>query len=131
MVIPRFFEAALDNKPLFIHGDGSQQRVFGHVEDAIEAIFVLWNSDEGYGEAFNVGGVEEITIHDLARRIIALTKSASNINFQSYEELAKDGFEDFSRRVPSTEKLTRLTGWRPKKNLQDILEETHKFYREL
>ncbi len=130
MVIPRFFEAALENKPLFIHGDGTQRRVFGHIEDAVDAIFALWNSDEGYGEAFNVGGIEETTINDLARRIIELTNSKSEILFQSYDELAKLGFEDFNRRVPSTEKISRLTSWRPQKNLQDILEETLKSYRE-
>jgi UDP-glucose 4-epimerase len=126
MVIPRFFKAALANKPLVIHGDGTQQRVFGHVDDAVSAIFSLWNSDRGYGEAFNVGGFEETSINDLAKRIIALTNSNSEITYQSYEELAKDGFEDLARRVPSTEKITKLTSWRPTKDLQAILKETHR-----
>ncbi len=126
MVIPRFFKAALTNEPLVIHGDGTQQRVFGHVDDAVSAIFSLWNSDRGYGEAFNVGGFEEISINDLAKRIIALTNSNSEITYQSYEELAKDGFEDLARRVPSTEKLTKLTSWKPTKDLQAILEETYR-----
>ncbi len=126
MVIPRFFKAALTNEPLVIHGDGTQQRVFGHVDDAVSAIFSLWNSDRGYGEAFNVGGFEETSINDLAKRIIALTNSNSEITYQSYEELAKDGFEDLARRVPSTEKLTKLTSWKPTKDLQAILEETHR-----
>jgi UDP-glucose 4-epimerase len=77
MVIPRFFKAALTNEPLVIHGDGTQQRVFGHVDDAVSAIFSLWNSDRGYGEAFNVGGFEETSINDLAKRIIALTAMKS------------------------------------------------------
>ena len=126
MVIPRFFKAALANEPLVIHGDGTQQRVFGHVDDAVSAIFSLWNSDRGYGEAFNVGGFEETSINDLAKRIIALTNSNSEITYQSYEELAKDGFEDLARRVPSTEKLTKLTSWKPTKDLQAILEETYR-----
>ncbi len=126
MVIPRFFKAALTNEPLVIHGDGTQQRVFGHVDDAVSAIFSLWNSDRGYGEAFNVGGFEETSISDLAKRIIALTNSNSEIIYQNYEELAKDGFEDLARRVPSTEKLTKLTSWKPTKDLQAILEETHR-----
>ncbi len=126
MVLPRFFKAALANEPLVIHGDGTQQRVFGHVDDAVSAIFSLWNSDRGYGEAFNVGGFEEASINDLAKRIIALTNSNSEITYQSYEELAKDGFEDLARRVPSTEKLTKLTSWKPTKDLQAILEETHR-----
>ncbi len=126
MVIPRFFKAALANEPLVIHGDGTQQRVFGHVDDAVSAIFSLWNSDRGYGEAFNVGGFEETSINNLAKRIIALTSSNSEITYQSYEELAKDGFEDLARRVPSTEKLTKLTSWKPTKDLQAILEETYR-----
>jgi UDP-glucose 4-epimerase len=126
MVIPRFFKAALADEPLVIHGDGTQQRVFGHVDDAVSAIFSLWNSDRGYGEAFNVGGFEETSINNLAMRIIALTNSNSDITYQSYEELAKDGFEDLARRVPSTEKLTKLTSWKPTKDLQAILEETHR-----
>jgi UDP-glucose 4-epimerase len=125
MVIPRFFAAALKSESLVIHGDGSQQRVFGHVSDAIAGILSLWNSDKGFGEAFNIGGFEETTINDLAKRIIALTNSSSAITYQSYQELAKDGFEDLARRVPSTEKLTKLTGWKPTKDLASILTETH------
>ena len=124
MVIPRFFEAALKNQPLIIHGDGTQQRVFGHVSDAIAGILSLWNSEKGYGEAFNLGGFEETSIKDLAERILKLTESKSEITYQSYSELAKDGFEDLARRVPSTTKLTQTTGWKAHKNLQDILEET-------
>ena len=124
MVIPRFFAAALKNEPLVIHGDGTQKRVFGHVSDAIAGILLLWQSDKGFGEAFNVGGFEETSIKDLAKRIIELTNSKSEITFKSYAELAKDGFEDLARRVPDTSKLTTTTGWKAQKNLQDILEET-------
>ena len=124
MVIPRFFEAALANTPLTIHGDGTQQRVFGHVSDAIAGILSLWNSEKGYGETFNIGGFEETSINDLAKRIIALTNSTSEIEYQSYAELAKDGFEDLARRIPDTSKLTKTTGWSAKKNLSTILEET-------
>lgn len=125
MVIPRFFETALQNLPITIHGDGTQQRVFGHVSDAIAGILALWNSDKGYGEAFNLGGFEETTINDLASRIIELTNSKSEIRYQSYQELSKEGFEDLARRVPDTSKLTKLTGWKATKNLSDILSETH------
>jgi UDP-glucose 4-epimerase len=125
MVIPRFFEAAISNKALTIHGDGTQQRVFGHVSDAVAGILSLWNSEQGYGEAFNIGGFEEITINDLAKHIIALTQSQSNIEYQSYEILAQDGFEDIARRIPDTSKLTKRTGWRAKKDLATILNETY------
>jgi UDP-glucose 4-epimerase len=125
MVIPRFFEAALSNKPLIIHGDGTQQRVFGHVSDAITGILSLWNSEKGHGEAFNLGGFEETTINDLAKKIISLTQSTSTIEYQSYSELAKEGFEDLVRRIPDTSKLTQTTGWKAKKDLATILNETH------
>ena len=125
MVIPRFFEAALSNRPLVIHGDGTQQRVFGHISDAIAGILTLWNSEKGYGEAFNLGGFEETTINDLAKRIIELTKSSSTITYQSYDELAKEGFEDLARRIPDTSKLTATTGWKATKNLSTILSETY------
>ncbi len=125
MVIPRFFEAALKNEPLLIHGDGSQQRVFGHVSDAISGIIALWNSEIGFGEAFNVGGFEETSINELAKRIVKLTESKSKITYQSYEDLAKDGFEDLARRVPDTSKLSRTTGWKAQKDLAAILQETY------
>ena len=125
MVIPRFFQAALSNKPITIHGDGTQQRVFGHVSDAIAGILSLWNSAKGHGDAFNIGGFEETSINDLAKRIITLTNSTSKIEYQSYEELAKEGFEDLARRIPDTSKLTRTTGWTAKKDLATILQETH------
>jgi UDP-glucose 4-epimerase len=125
MVIPRFFEAALQNKPLVVHGDGTQQRVFGHVSDAIAGILSLWNSDKGYGEAFNIGGFEETSINDLAKKIIDLTQSNSKITYQPYSELAKEGFEDLARRIPDTSKLTSATGWKATKTLADILNETY------
>lgn len=125
MVIPRFFAAAMKNESLVIHGDGTQQRVFGHVSDAITGIIALWNSDKGFGEAFNLGGFEETSINNLAKRIIELTGSDSEISYQSYEQLAKDGFEDLARRVPDTSKLTGVTGWKAQKDLSAILNETY------
>jgi UDP-glucose 4-epimerase len=121
MVIPRFFAAALSGKDLEIHGDGSQRRVFCHVDDAVSGVIDLWKHSDGNGEAFNVGGVEEISILNLAKKIIEVTKSNSKINFIPYANLKSQGFEDMQRRVPSTEKLKKLTGWSPKKGLDEIL----------
>ena len=121
MVIPRFFAAALAGKDLEIHGDGSQRRVFCHVDDAVNGVIELWKHSDGNGEAFNIGGVEEISILNLAKKIIEVTKSNSKINFISYAKLKSQGFEDMQRRVPSTEKLKKLTGWAPKKGLDEIL----------
>ena len=125
MVIPKFFTAALKNEPLVIHGDGTQQRVFGHVSDAIAGIMALWKSEKGFGEAFNVGGFEETTINQLAKRILKLTGSTSEITYQSYEDLAREGFEDLARRVPDTSKLSQTTGWKAQKDLAAILQETY------
>ena len=121
MVIPRFFAAALANKNLDIHGDGAQRRVFCHVDDAVRGVIDLWRHSEGDGEAFNVGGIEETSILDLAKKIIGITNSSSKVNFIPYAELKSQGFEDMQRRVPSTEKLKKLTGWVPKKGLDKIL----------
>ena len=121
MVIPRFFAAALAGKDLEIHGDGSQRRVFCHVDDAVNGVIELWKHSDGNGEAFNIGGVEEISILNLAKKIIEVTKSNSKINFIPYEKLKTQGFEDMPRRVPSTEKLGKLIGWAPKKGLDEIL----------
>jgi len=123
MVIPRFIEAALKNRPLSVHSDGSQQRVFCHIDDAISGILKLWNSEKGAGEAFNLGGFEETTIKDLANRIIEKTKSQSQIQFIPYDQLTT-GFEDIARRVPDTSKLQSLTGWKATKNLDDIIDDT-------
>lgn len=121
MVIPRFFAAALANKNLDIHGDGAQRRVFCHVDDAVRGVIDLWRHSEGDGEAFNVGGIEETSILDLAKKIIEITNSSSKVNFIPYAELKSQGFEDMQRRVPSTEKLKQLTGWVPTKGLDEIL----------
>jgi UDP-glucose 4-epimerase len=128
MVIPRFFHAALSGEPLIIHGDGSQQRVFCHVADAIAGILALWESEEGYGEAFNLGGIEETSIIELAEKILRLTQSNSPLKFISYEELAKTGFEDIARRIPVIKKLQDLTGWKPTLSLDEILAD---FFTEL
>jgi len=125
MVIPRFVEAALQNKPLTVYGDGLQQRVFCHIEDAISGILALWDAKSGAGEAFNLGGFEEISIVDLAERVIKETVSSSKIDFVPYSKLTL-GFDDIVRRVPDSSKLSKLTGWKAKSDLEKILKDTIK-----
>jgi UDP-glucose 4-epimerase len=125
MVIPRFVEAALQNKPLTVYGDGRQQRVFCHIEDAISGILALWDAKSGSGEAFNLGGFEEISIVDLAERVIKETGSSSRIEFVPYAKLTP-GFDDIARRVPDSSKLSKLTGWKAKSDLEKILKDTIK-----
>lgn len=125
MVIPRFVEAALKNNPLTVYGDGRQQRVFCHIEDAISGILALWDSKSGSGEAFNLGGFEEISIVDLAERVIKETGSSSKIEYVPYSKLTP-GFDDIARRVPDSSKLSKLTGWKAKSDLEKILKDTVK-----
>jgi UDP-glucose 4-epimerase len=125
MVIPRFVEAALKNKPLTVYGDGRQQRVFCHIEDAISGILALWDAKSGSGEAFNLGGFEEISIVDLAERVIKETGSSSKIEFVPYSKLTP-GFDDIARRVPDSSKISKLTGWKAKSDLEKILKDTIK-----
>jgi UDP-glucose 4-epimerase len=129
MVIPKFFKAAISGDALLIHGKGEQRRVFCHVKDAVNGTLALWNSKSGFGEAFNLGGVEEVSILDLAKNIIKLCESNSTINYLSYDEMRKSGFEDIARRLPNTEKLRKLTGWSPEKSLGNILNDYLEFIK--
>ncbi len=122
MVIPRFVASALKNEPLEVHGDGSQTRTFTYVKDVVKALMGLIAHDNAVGEVFNVGGLHEITIADLARKIIQISGSKSTIQFIPYDEIFGKDFEDMQRRVPGIEKIERLIGFRPQTDLDAILE---------
>ncbi|MEC8553607.1 MAG: GDP-mannose 4,6-dehydratase [Planctomycetota bacterium] len=121
MVIPNFVANALAGESLVVHGDGNQSRCFCHVEDVVRGLVGLMNCDEARGEVVNLGATEEVTIGELARRIIRWTNSSSDIHSVTYESVYGDGFEDMQRRVPSIEKANRLVGWQPEKSLEDIV----------
>lgn len=121
MVLPRFVKAAKSNEALTVHGDGNQSRVFGHVADAVEAVFALLVNEKSIGEVFNVGGQGEITIKALAEKVIAQTGSKSEIQYLPYKEAYGAGFEDMQRRVPDLSKIKALTGWQPKHDLTQII----------
>jgi UDP-glucose 4-epimerase len=121
MVLPRFIEQALRDEPLTIHGDGKQTRCFCHVGDVVRALAQLPRQARASGEVYNVGSSEEVTILDLARRVKQLTESRSELRLVPYEQAYAKGFEDMRRRVPSTEKIYQLMGWRPTKSLDEIL----------
>jgi UDP-glucose 4-epimerase len=112
MVIPRFVGQALKGEPLIVHGTGKQSRCFLHVKDAVEALIKLIEHPQAVGDVFNVGSQEEVTIEELARRVIAVTASASPIAYLPYEEAYEEGFEDMPRRVPDISKIQRLIGFR-------------------
>ena len=121
MVVPRFVRSALKNEPINIYGDGTQSRVFCHVDDAIEALLALVATDKTINEVYNVGGTGEITIKELADLVIKETKSQSSIEFIPYEKAYAPGFEDMQRRVPDISKINQDLGWAPKKVLSQII----------
>ena len=128
MVIPRFVRAAIEDKPLKIFGDGSQSRVFCHVNDSVKAILALAVNDKTIGEVFNIGGKGEISILELAKLVIKQTNSKSEITFTDYEDAYAAGFEEMTRRVPDISKITRFTGWEPKLGLEIIIDDVSKSY---
>ena len=124
MVIPRLVRQAVHNEPLTVFGDGSQTRCFCHVLDVVEALARVVDCPEAIGDVFNIGAAEEISILALATRIVEMAGSSSEISLVPYDKAYEAGFEDMERRVPDTTKLEKLTGWRPTRTLDDILQET-------
>ena len=121
MVVPRFVQAATKNEDITIYGDGTQSRVFCHVLDAIDAVLKITKDDKTIGEVFNVGGEGETTIQQLAEKIITNTKSKSKITFTAYSDAYPAGFEDMQRRVPDINKAKSALGWKPTRNLDQII----------
>jgi UDP-glucose 4-epimerase len=121
MVVPRFVKAALSNEPINIYGDGTQSRVFCHVQDAIEALLALVATDKTINEVYNVGGTGEITIKTLAETIIKQTNSKSTIEYIPYEKAYAPGFEDMQRRVPDISKIKEAIKWQPQSDLTQII----------
>jgi UDP-glucose 4-epimerase len=122
MVLPRFIQAALKNEEITIYDDGSQSRVFCHVDDAIRAVLTLADTDSTVGDYFNVGGTGETTIKQLAEMIIARTQSQSTIKYIPYTDAYPAGFEDMQRRVPDITKIKNSIGWEPTHTLDSIIE---------
>ncbi|HEV7453392.1 MAG TPA: NAD-dependent epimerase/dehydratase family protein [Pseudonocardiaceae bacterium] len=121
MVIPRFVTQALADEPLTIFGTGLQVRCFCHVHDVVPALVALVEHKEAYGTAVNLGSAEQVSIADLAQRVIALTGSASDTVHLSYAEGIGPGYEDLQRRVPDCTRARELIGFRPVRTLDDIL----------
>jgi UDP-glucose 4-epimerase len=121
MVVPRLVGQALRGEPLSVYGDGEQSRCFCHVSDVVRALADLLAEQGAWGNVFNVGSTSEISILELARRVIALTASVSEIRLVPYDEAYGDGFEDMYRRIPNIAKISALTGWTPTRTLDDII----------
>ena len=121
MVVPRFIEAAVNDEDILIHGDGSQSRSFTWVDDVVTYLIKLAEL-KAYGEIFNIGQTEEITIKELAKLIIEKSNSNSKIIFKSHEEVFGKSFEDPKRRTPGIDKIVEFTGIQPSKNIEFMIE---------
>ena len=121
MVLPNFVQAALDGRPLLVHGTGEQSRCFGHVADVVEALVRLMATPAAQGEVFNVANDQEVTIRELADKVIEMTGSPSPIRLVPYSDVYPAGFEDMARRLPDVSKLERTIGFRPHRPLSEII----------
>ncbi len=130
MVVPSFARQALAERPITVYGNGEQRRCFCHVRDVVVAIADLMARDDAYGEVFNIGSTEEITIHDLAKRVREAAGSASEIVLVPYEEAYEEGFEDMLRRIPDTSKISGVLGWEPTRDLAAILADVLSYQRQ-
>ena len=127
MVVPRFVSAALKNESLSVYGSGDQIRCFCHVDDAVRALLLVMDSEKSVGQVFNVGNNQQITIIELAKRVIELTGSSSTIEKIAYEKAYPEGFEDMQRRVPDISKIKQVLGWTPEINLDQIIKDIAAF----
>jgi UDP-glucose 4-epimerase len=121
MVIPRFVRQAMAGEPLTVYGDGTQSRAFAHVSDTVRALLALMDGDNTWGQVYNVGSAEEITIADLARLVIEMTGSSSSLRFLPFEEAYDSNFEDLSRRVPNLTRICTAVGFEPSLKIRDVI----------
>jgi len=123
MVVPRFVQWALKGEPIQVYGDGQQSRCFANVLDVVNAIAGLGNSDTVAGEVFNIGSSEEVTIQELAAKVIERTRSTSEVVYIPYDKAYEVGFEDMRRRVPDVRKIKGVIGWQPTTLLETTIDQ--------
>jgi UDP-glucose 4-epimerase len=121
MVVPRFIEAALKGEFLDVYGSGEQLRCFCNIQDAIEALISVIDSNNTIGDVYNIGNDSEISIKNLAALVVNKLESKSQIRFVPYEQAYKNGFEDMQKRVPNISKIKQVTGWEPKYSLEQTI----------
>jgi UDP-glucose 4-epimerase len=131
MVVPRFVNAALKNEPLLVYGSGEQIRCFCHVNDAVRALLLVMDSDDSVGQVFNVGNSQQVSILELAKKVIQITGSKSSIEKLDYSKAYPEGFEDMQRRVPDISKIKHSLGWQPEIDLEQIIKDIALFNAKL
>jgi UDP-glucose 4-epimerase len=129
MVLPNFVNQAIAGDPLTVFGTGEQSRCFGHVSDVVDGLIRCVSSDSTVGEVFNLGNTEEVTILELAHKIVDATGSKSTVKFVSYDQAYGQGFEDMQRRVPDITKARNSFGYLPSKSLDYIIQDVISFAR--
>jgi UDP-glucose 4-epimerase len=127
MVVPRFVNSALKGEALSVYGSGEQIRCFCHINDAVKGLLLVMDSEKAVGEVFNVGNNQQITIMELAKKVIEITGSKSTIEKIAYEKAYPQGFEDMQRRVPDISKIKQVLGWSPQLNLDQIIKDIAAF----
>jgi UDP-glucose 4-epimerase len=123
MVVPRFVKSAISNEPITIYGDGNQTRCFAHVFDVIDAVIAIAFAENTVGKVINIGNNFEISMKELAQKIIVETNSNSEIVYVPYEEAYGPGFEDMERRVPNIDLIKQLVGWKPQRDLSTMIQD--------
>ncbi len=129
MVLPTFVQQALAGEDVTVFGDGSQRRCFAHISDVVGALLALAEHPQSVGQIFNIGNQEEISILELAQRVIAYTGSSSKVVTVPYDVAYSEGFEDMQRRVPDLSKIRALIGYEPKVSLEGIIQSVTEYYR--
>jgi UDP-glucose 4-epimerase len=130
MVLPNFVQRALKQEPIEVYGDGKQSRCFCDVRDTVEALIRLFPLEKAVGEVINIGNTQEVSIEDLAKLVKSRTGSSSPIHYIPYDKAYEPGFEDMMRRVPSIDKLHRLTGFQPQTGLDEIIDRVAAYSRQ-
>jgi UDP-glucose 4-epimerase len=128
MVLPRFVKSALAGEPLQVYGSGDQIRCFCHVSDAVRALILIMDSTKTIGQVFNVGNNQQVSIMQLAERVIQITNSKSKIIKVAYKEVYPEGFEDMQMRVPDISKIKKVLGWEPEIDLDQIIKDIATFH---
>jgi nucleoside-diphosphate-sugar epimerase len=129
MVLPRFVRQALLSRDLTVYGDGAQSRCFAHVSDVVHALTLLSEHEDSVGRAFNIGASTEITIVELAQKVIERARSSSEISFVPYDEAYEDGFEELGRRKPDTTAVRELTGWEARRTIDQAIDDVIAYER--